>query len=83
MALIFYLWSWQGLKFRDEINAAISANTFFKETVLAYNKTEAGATTYSSLLAAAQQKFPQYLDEVRGMASGAGLEFPQVSKKNR
>ena len=73
----------QGKKFKDEIRIAISSYTFFKKRVLAYNQTEAGAVTYSSLLGAAQEHFPQYLDEVRGMADGAGLDFSLVSLKIR
>ncbi len=49
--------------------------------MLAYNQTEAGAVTYSTLLGAVQKQFPQYLDEVKGMADGAGLDFSLVSNK--
>jgi hypothetical protein len=69
---------WQGSKFRSEVEATMAGNSFFKEKILPYNKTEGGAAIYKDLLAAANETFPQYLDEIRGMASGAGLDFSVV-----
>ena len=46
---------------------------------MAYNKTEEGATTYTELFGAVKRSLPQYLDEVRGMAEGAGIDFSTVT----
>ena len=42
--------SMQGRRFRDEIHMAMTNNTFFREKILPYNQTEAGAVLYGSYL---------------------------------
>ncbi len=53
-------------------------NPFFSSKVLSFNQTAEGAATYADLLGAVNNSLPQYLDEVQGMADGAGIDFSEV-----
>ena len=52
-------------------------NTFFKEKMLPFNASSVGGELYASYLESAQA-YPDYLDEIRGMADGAELSFSEV-----
>lgn len=49
-----------------------------KELLPAY-ETKQGFNNYSTSLAVAEQNFPQYVTEIRGMADGANVPFHHVS----
>ena len=53
-------------------------NTFFTSKVLPHNKTQDGAALYAGYLHTAESLYPQYVDEVRGMADGAKIAFDKV-----
>lgn len=40
--------------------------------------TEEGAVVYQKLLEGVQTRLPQYLDELKGMAAGSGMDFSVV-----
>ena len=72
--LIFF----QGLHFKDEIQSAIRGSTFFMERVLPFNVTSEGGALYSKYHDTAKSSFPQYLEEIRGMAEGVNLSYSEV-----
>ena len=49
------------------------------ETVLPLYKSYAGRLTYDKTLKLCSLKFPQYVDELKGMADGAKVPFFKVS----
>lgn len=53
-------------------------NTFFNTKMLSYNSTAKGRALYSSFYHVVAHTFPQYLDELRGMADGANTTFSKV-----
>lgn len=53
-------------------------NSFFNSKAVPYNMTEEGAAVYRDMLKAVNETFPQYLEELRGMADGLGLDFSTV-----
>ncbi len=53
-------------------------NTFFNSKMLPYNSTAEGAGWYSSYLTSAQTTYPQYVDELHGIADGAKIPFSKV-----
>ena len=67
----------QGSTFKHEILSAMDNNTFFREKMLPYNASSEGGELYASYLESAQA-YPDYLDEIRGMADGAELSFSEV-----
>lgn len=67
-----------GLNFQSEIRTAISSDSFFQEHILAYNKTEEGAMAYTNMLGVVKTAFAVYVQELEGMADGAGIDFPTL-----
>ena len=53
-------------------------DSFFNDKAVPYNGTEEGAAVYRDMLAAVNKTFPQYLDELAGLADGLGLSFSTV-----
>ncbi len=53
-------------------------NTFFNRRLLQYMATDTGDSQFRGYLATAEQHYPQYVDEIRGMASGANITFNKV-----
>ncbi len=56
----------------------MQSNTFFNNKLLGYIATDEGAGQYSGFLATAEKHYPQYVEEIRGMASGANITFEKV-----
>ena len=73
----------QGERFKEDIKKAISNNSFFNEKLMPYSKTQEGVATYGDLYGAVKKALPQYLEEVEGMAEGAGMEFSMVSEGDK
>ena len=53
-------------------------NTFFNSRLLQYITTDTGDSQFKGYLATAEEHYPQYVDEIRGMASGANITFNKV-----
>ena len=70
----------QGSAFRDQIITAMQNNTFFTNVMLPYNATEAGSRLYSSYYKVVFRTFPEFLQEIAGMANGANISFSEVCK---
>ena len=68
----------QGRKFSSQIRSAISNNTFFSKKIQPYYQTAEGKELYDSFLKVIQFWYPQYLDELRGLADGAGVPYDTV-----
>lgn len=57
----------------------MSSNTFYNEKMLPYYNTTDGKKLYDSLTQEAMQSFPQYVEEIQGLANGIELPFYKVS----
>ena len=53
-------------------------NTFFNEKMLPYNQTTEGSLLYLEYFDTASKRYPQYMDELRGMADGSQIPFSEV-----
>ena len=69
----------QGRRFNATIHAAMSSNTFYNEKMLPYYNTADGKKLYDSLTQEAMQSFPEYVEEIKGLANGIELPFYKVS----
>ena len=69
----------QGSTFRSRILAAMRNNTFFNNRMLPYNQTTEGSSLYSAYLDTASKMYPQYMNELRGLADGAQMQFSEVA----
>ena len=58
----------------------MNSNSFFNDVMLSYNQSESGRELYSSFYDVVHSGYPDYLDEIRGMADGVGLPFSEVKK---
>jgi hypothetical protein len=56
----------------------MGASSFFNSKMLAYNSTPEGGALYASFHRTMARTFPQYLDEIRGMADGANISFSKL-----
>ena len=75
--LVTYL-STQGSAFTDQIHRAMQNNTFFNTQMLPYNRTEEGSALYSSYYNVVLRTFPDFLEEIKGIADGANITFSEV-----
>ena len=62
---------------------AIKNNTLFTEKVLPYNSTGEGAAVFNNYHLITEFSFPEYLDEIRGMAQGAQLSYSEVGQLSK
>lgn len=67
-----------GSTFRSRILSAMTNNTFFNDRMLPYNQTTEGSSLYSAYFDTASKRYPQYMDELRGMADGTQMKFSEV-----
>lgn len=68
----------QGVATAALIHTAMDNNTFYNSKVLSYNTTAEGAWLYSTYLQTAKDTFPQYVEELQGLADGAKMDFSKV-----
>ena len=66
-----------GSHFSERIHAAYDSYALLRD-MRVYHATEAGRARYEALLALHEAEYPQYLQELRGMAAGAGRDFIDV-----
>ena len=68
----------QGSAFGQQILTVIQNNAFFAE-MISYNHTADGSALYTTFFQTVASTFPQYLEELRGMADGANVSFSKVT----
>ena len=68
----------QGSAFRDQILTVMNSDSFFNSEMLSYNSTAEGSSIYTRFYHTVATLYPQYLDELRGMADGANISFSKV-----
>ena len=68
----------QGSAFSSQILTVMDSNSFFNSKMLSYNSTAEGGAVYSRFYHSVATAYPQYLDELRGMADGANISFSKV-----
>jgi hypothetical protein len=56
---------------------------YFNNTLWKRYCTESGKATYTKCLDGCKAKFPNYIDEVRGMAEGSDVPFEKVCKPKK
>ena len=76
-----HLSSPQGAAFKTQILTALRNDTFYNTIMLPYYRTPKGAALYESMFANAKSSFPQYVDELQGMADAIGITLEEVSKR--
>ena len=57
----------------------MSSSAFYNEKMLSYYNTADGKKLYDLLTQEAVQSFPQYVEEIQGLADGIELPFYKVS----
>lgn len=67
-----------GRRFRREIRAVIAARRDWHQSLLDILHSSRGTRRSAQLLAKSREEFPHLLDEVRGMAEGAGIGFDAI-----
>ena len=69
----------QGAAFKTQILTALHNDTFYNSIMLPYYHTPKGAALYQNMFFAANRSFPQYVDELQGMANAVGVTLEEVS----
>ena len=64
---------------RHLANDAIKRHKGLHEVLLPFNKTSEGKALYTRLLEASKKHYPEVLEELQGLAEGAGVDFGTVS----
>ncbi|CAI8008523.1 hypothetical protein GBAR_LOCUS5833 [Geodia barretti] len=67
-----------GSAFSSQILTVMDSNSFFNSKMLSYNSTAEGGAVYSRFYHSVATAYPQYLDELRGMADGANISFSKL-----
>jgi len=67
-----------GRRFAEQINRALETYGLFQEQILPYHRTPEGQARYQRLLELHQVRFPDYLEELEGLAQGAGRPFEDL-----
>ncbi len=70
----------QGRQCQNQINDVVSKWKFFNKVVVEKFLTPEGKLIYDGCLSLCSKKFPLYVDELKGMAEGAGVPFYKVLK---
>ena len=70
----------QGTAFKTQILTALRNDTFYNTIMLPYYRTPKGAALYENMFANANHSFPQYVDELQGMADAIGITLEEVTK---
>ena len=67
-----------GTAFKTQILTALRNDTFYNTIMLPYYRTEKGAALYENMFSAANHSFPQYVDELQGMANAIGVTLEEI-----
>lgn len=71
-----------GSVFASKIRARFSSNSNLQDMLKYTNSTAEGSLVYDEFYAAHDEAFPLYMEEIRGIAVGAGLPFKHVFVMN-
>lgn len=71
-----------GRRFAGQINRALETYRLLQERILPYHRTPEGQARYQRLLELHQVRFPDYLEELEGLAQGAGRPFEDLFLTN-
>ena len=66
--------------FKTQILTALCNDTFYNTIMLPYYRTPKGAALYENMFSNASSSFPQYVDELQGMADAIGITLEEVRK---
>lgn len=66
-----------GKHFAEQIHKAYDTYSFLNE-LLAYHQSSVGQERFDTMLSIHEEKYPQYLQELQGMAKGAERSFTEV-----
>ncbi|MBS1249649.1 MAG: hypothetical protein MAG431_01229 [Chloroflexi bacterium] len=67
-----------GERFSEQIHQLLDNYRLFQNQILPYNRTPEGRTRYEKLLDLNQAQYPGYMDEIGGLAQGAGRAFEDL-----
>eukprot|EP00731_Ephydatia_muelleri_P010326 Em0005g912a len=67
-----------GAAFKTQILTALRNDTFYNTIMLPYYRTPKGAALYESMFANANSSFPQYVDELQGMADAIEITLEEL-----
>lgn len=67
-----------GSHFATQIHEAFNAYSFFHNDILPYHHTQAGKARYNELLELHRARFPDYMQELEGIAEGANRPFRDI-----
>lgn len=70
-----------GKRFKDEITRAMKEDSYFNNVILPYSRTPDGVGLYSSLLKK-METFPDYMEELKGLADGVGVSHELLTLWN-
>lgn len=68
----------QGNTFKEMINDLLNSWSYFRE-ILQVGSTPRGKSMIDSCLELCQEKFPHYVEEIKGMAKGSEIDFEKVN----
>lgn len=67
-----------GERFADQIHESLADYPFFQRRLLPYHDSPEGQARYQQLVDLNRARYPDYLDELDGIALGSGLSFEQL-----
>lgn len=70
----------KGRQFKSLIEDNLSKSDYLKNSLLPVYKTEEGKTLYKKNLELCKRNFPEYVQEIQGMAQGSNVPFHEVRK---
>jgi len=67
-----------GTYYKDIINDTFDNHKGLHQELLVYHRTEEGQQRYKNLIALHEREYPQYMQELKGMADGSGRNLEQL-----
>lgn len=71
-----------GVQFTDIIHDTFDNHKGLHQELLVYNRTAAGRQRYRNLIALHEKEYPQFMQELKGIADGAGRHFEELFLMN-
>lgn len=68
----------QGLTFKTMIQDLLETWKYFNDVVVRLGSTDEGKALTQNSLKLCTRNYPGYINEIKGMATGAGIEFDKV-----
>ena len=67
-----------GQTFSLQIHQSLKASSSLTNYLTWIHTTPTGMKTYQDMLSAANESYPEYIDEIEGMGEGSGVSFEKV-----